>query len=258
MQLKYGDRVHIIENNHKKPKRYAKVKRESRLKKAIVVLSLSLTLAIMLVYFFGKTHSSADVIAQRKWYYVVVYEQTTVAKAQVSAKELKERGGAGFIINDGVFRIASAVYSSEIDAKNVASRLNASVYSVIAHKIYLPTSLTDEQKKIINQAYSSYSNSYHKMIKAIEEYEQGKSEESKLIYALNNTKSELIREKESVEAILLNNPSPQLDALRDYLETCIESVEIAEQGEDESASSRARLATCKIVYNFCLLTTAFK
>jgi len=70
----------------------------------------------------------------RRYYYILTLGTTTnLVQAEILSQQVKNSGGAGFIINEGVFYISAAAYLNREEAEIVAARMdgfNTGVFTV--------------------------------------------------------------------------------------------------------------------------------
>lgn len=100
---------------------------------------------------------SRDIIRLKaeKWYYVSFYSPTEIVEAELNAQSLKETGGAGYIINDGTFRVTAFVYDSSSDAKTVADKqtLAATVYTVALPEVKIDAVKDEKTSKQVKEGF---------------------------------------------------------------------------------------------------------
>ncbi|MFR6640032.1 MAG: hypothetical protein ACLUSP_00625 [Christensenellales bacterium] len=88
---------------------------------AVVVVLLSVIRLFSVA--FGAGGSKTVVRVKRKeWYFVSVLTAADSGQANVKALDIRSRGGAGYIYNDGDFSVIASVYPTEREAKAVAAK----------------------------------------------------------------------------------------------------------------------------------------
>ncbi|MGI6161532.1 MAG: SPOR domain-containing protein [Christensenellales bacterium] len=82
--------------------------------------------------------------------------------AGVAADEIKNRGGAGYIIKDGLVRVLAAAYNTEAEAKTVKERLleeagiETSIYGLQVPALNLKITSGDKAYEAINNCFKEY------------------------------------------------------------------------------------------------------
>ncbi|MDE6201528.1 MAG: hypothetical protein K2M47_06610 [Clostridiales bacterium] len=92
----------------------------------LISVLLLLTAAICLLVVFlprnGNKSVGASATADAKTYYFLCTAETEdKTQSLVSAKNTMDRGGAGYVYNDGKYRIIAAVYNRESDVKTLVT-----------------------------------------------------------------------------------------------------------------------------------------
>ena len=109
---------------NRKPERY-KSRRPRKAAGVLIAVLLLLTAGICVrVVFLPKLSvptSGAPSFKGKTYYLLATAKATDRAQASVAAQYAAERGGAGYIYNDGNYHIIAAVYEREADAKTLAS-----------------------------------------------------------------------------------------------------------------------------------------
>lgn len=104
----------------------------------VVALVCALCFAVcaaMLI--FASKNGSVNVmkIKSEEYFFVTTASTEFVSDASEKALALKNAGGAGYILNDGNFHVAAAVYLSKGDAATVAKRLCDSGISALVYEL---------------------------------------------------------------------------------------------------------------------------
>lgn len=93
----------------------------------LIAVLLLLTAAICLLVVFlprignKSTAASASVTASKTYYFLCTTETDERLSAIASSQNAIERGGGGYIYNDGKYKIIAAVYAKESDAKTLVT-----------------------------------------------------------------------------------------------------------------------------------------
>lgn len=113
----------------------------------LIAVLLLLTAAIcLLVVFLPKITSDESVptgggVTRKKFYILTTYVGSFRDDALLAAHDTSARGGAGYVYNDGEYKVVAAVYDSEADARALASVNDNAQYFEIS--IALPESTDD-------------------------------------------------------------------------------------------------------------------
>lgn len=89
------------------------------------VLLVTTAVILLLVFFFPKSSdaaptSSKPTFSGKSFYFLAVGKATESDIAGAMAKDASDRGGAGFVLNDGSYNVIAAAYEREADAKALA------------------------------------------------------------------------------------------------------------------------------------------
>lgn len=87
-------------------------------------------LVVLLPRFDGKTERAA--FAGRSFYMLCTGETDEYDTAQLLAKDTSDRGGAGYVFNDGKYKIVASAYAREADAKLLSGVNTDSTYFEIS------------------------------------------------------------------------------------------------------------------------------
>lgn len=255
MQQYYGDTPHIIDKKRKK--RVVKRKTGGLTPLSLVVILVFTATIIALLWAVSPLFEKSGQVGGKNWYFVCVYTETTSEKAQISANSVRERGGAGYVINDGKYRITASVYDSEKDAKKVAKTIDGStVYTLKIDAISLPNFDDEKVKNEIKNAFSFYERIYEEINGVVTRYEEKKIEESVLAYALEKCKNEVTSLREKMQAVYNETGLSCLNALCDYLDGVVGDLTTAITDGNGSMSSRVRYLLCSLIRRRALLSNA--
>lgn len=92
----------------------------------LISVLLLLTAAICLLVVFlprtgGKSVGASAAAGGKTYYFLCTAETEDKTQSLLSAKNTTDRGGAGYVYNDGKYRIIAAVYDRESDAKTLVT-----------------------------------------------------------------------------------------------------------------------------------------
>lgn len=110
-----SDRAYFIEKKRSPHKR-------GRLICAVFLLSAAVVAGIVV---YCKFFAAKYTVAGRSYYAVVTTETSLEGQAVEAAAAVKQAGGGGYVLNDGVYRVVAAVYPDNAAATAVADRLTA-------------------------------------------------------------------------------------------------------------------------------------
>ena len=246
MQSLYGDYPRIITKNRKK--------RQKSALPWLTALIFLLSLTALVLSFLPSKETSKITIGARSWYFVTVAEHTEIVKAEVEAALTREKGGAGYILNDGAYKVAVAVYASFSDAEKVAKKLdNATIKSVkIARFSVSGIDKTDAQN--LKKSFNFYETLYKKILDSVEKFEREEISESKLLYEATDQLNETKKKVEEIKSLSSKYPLPAVTAFLTFTQNLEKIVNSAIMDEEHTAAVRTRYALCKIVYERYLLS----
>lgn len=258
MQQFYGDSPHIIDRKRKKRAQKRHTVASFKAGGLLATFAAICVIALFAAVFFTSDSSDTFRIKARTWYYVSFYSPTEIVEAELSAQNIKETGGAGYIINDGVFHVAASVYDSQRDAQTVADKQSkpAAVYKLVMPEIKLETIKDKDTSERVKRGFDAYSGVFDDITDVLIQFDRGAATESALMHAVSNVRSEIIAEREVQQSIYNETSSPAVNALCDYLESAAASLDVAVLSEKNGLSSRIRYALCEIVYQRYALAAA--
>lgn len=121
----------VSRNSYKRVPKYNKPHRRKSAAGALIALLLVLTAGICaLVFFLSETQpvDGTPVYVGKTFYFLAIAQETDRTEALKTAQYAMERGGAGYIYNDGSYRTVAAVYDREADVKTLVSVNSGSHY----------------------------------------------------------------------------------------------------------------------------------
>lgn len=133
----YDSGAYLVSRRYRnrKPEKY-KSRRPRKAAGVLIAVLLLLTAGICLLVVFLPSLSTpsggAPSFKGKTYYMLATAEVTDRAQAVVAAQYAAERGGAGYIYNNGSYHIIAAVYERETDAKTLASVNADSHYFALA------------------------------------------------------------------------------------------------------------------------------
>ena len=131
--------------------------------------------------------------------------------AEYYARTVQSRGGAGYVLYDGNYRVIASVYLDRDKAQTVADRLSStheecSVYTLTLSKIY-DNSLPSSSREIIENCTSYADFVYRELYEISNGIDQEIITSNELTARLENLKSTLAFYSSSLESISFSTPS---------------------------------------------------
>lgn len=219
------EKVYASSNTDKKPNGSNKKPKEKRKHKfAIVFISILLCCCFVLLiadsFTDGYILDTASKILFNKstttktYYAVEIASFTDFNSAKVCSSEIRDMDGAGYVVNDELFRVIADVYDSKKDAMSVSSKLNISGY---LSKIYvidivapdystLPMSTRNISKKLLGY-YDDVYTKLHEVIINLEQHNMDNATALIEITALRDGMKEKLVEYETNVDNDIDNPN---------------------------------------------------
>ena len=241
MQRFYGDEPHIVEKRRaraaKKPTA-APSRRKIGLKLAVTAAVLSV-FALFYVAFNSARTETVMRVKRKEWYYVGIFTSADSGQATIKALDIRTRGGAGFIYNDGNFSVVASVYPTEREAKSVEGKQ--------------PDPATAETDETISSALALPAAAIAELNDMAQSYEKGNLTESEVAYRLDGIRAKANEFLCAVEG--------QTSAAATYsakvLAAIIEAIGKADDDEAAVLSSRLRYCACEIVDGVAELSAVY-
>jgi len=140
--------------------------------------------------------------------------------ADAYASELKEKGGAGYILNDGFYRVIAIGFKSEEDAKQVKEELKADgieshVYKIATAGANMNITATKDNVNAIKSAFEQWEDKFGSLEDIIINLDKGSITPSDACDAIEKTKADLeqIRDQLKTLSSNQNNSSNVLSGL---------------------------------------------
>lgn len=175
MQIISLDEPHII---NKRPRR--NVIKTFRLNVFALIIVLVSAVALTVAVVVGVAAGKYMRVSAEKYYLVEFGAYDTLLEARSAAEKNAASGGAGYVLNDGKFRVIGAAYRSKADAEAVKAKQSdaASVYILKIAAVKRPLIADGKTSK----AAAAYMNKYKKYLSdlyavtlALDAGEQGES-----------------------------------------------------------------------------------
>ena len=122
--MRYGENAYIINRGGRRARKQNGARRTVGVLIAVLLL---LTAAICLLVVFlprfngGAAQSASATAGGKAFYFLCTAETDERLQGLLSAQNAVDRGGAGYLYNDGKYKVIAAVYSRESDVKTLVS-----------------------------------------------------------------------------------------------------------------------------------------
>ena len=235
MQQYYGDEVRIIPANGKKS-RNNRVNGGNFGKKFVVLVIVVCVIALLFTAFYSPLPSDKVRIFTRSWYFVETYAESDYEKVVLESENAKERGGGGFVINDGNFIVTIALFSVKQNAQTVAQKNDgAKVYEVV-----ISGGVIERNEPLIS-ALNLHGEIYDNLHSSLVDFENGKSSEALVLFTAQGW-------IDNAKKIQNDLPTDKYLLVNNYLIKIMSSLENLIKDEKHTLASRVRYALCEIVY----------
>ena len=112
----------------------------------LILLSAAICLLVIFLPKLTSVAVGSQTFGGQTFYFLATEKFDDRTKALLGAQSAVDRGGAGYIYNDGSYHIVAAVYDKESDAKALtAVNENSYYFSLTVHK----TDMTESETKLI-------------------------------------------------------------------------------------------------------------
>lgn len=207
------------------PQPYSKKEIRSRRREIIAVLAVVMCfcLTLYLADYFSNGYLLADfdkdatVSGGEYDYYAVQTGMYTDRKtAELYAENIRKRGGAGYVLYDGVYRVVASVYTKAVQARTVAERMgeagvDATVFSFSLQPVSDSSlSATDRNTLVTVSEYTTYC--YETLYDLSIQIDTGTLTDSELQAKLTALKSFLEQNKAKVDKIEFSTPAYSLSS----------------------------------------------
>ena len=125
--MRYGENAYIINRGGRKAVRRRSGGGAGRPVGVIIAVLLLMTAAICLLVVFlprfkaGAAQSASASVGGKTYYFLCTAETEERLQGMLSAQNAMERGGAGYLYNDGKYKVVAAVYAKESDVKTLVT-----------------------------------------------------------------------------------------------------------------------------------------
>ena len=179
--MRYGEGAYIIQRGGRKTSR--RRGGAGRTAGALIAVLLLLTAAICLLVVFlprirgGSAQSASAAVGGKTYYFLCTAETDERLQGMMSSQNAMERGGAGYLYNDGKYKVVAAVYARESDVKTLVTVNADSFYFSLA----VPSgNYSDGDKAVISYLTGEW---FDTLSIAATELERGNTTEAAAEYA---------------------------------------------------------------------------
>lgn len=179
--------------------------------------------------------------------------------AEMAARELRAKGGAGYILNDKYFRLLAMGYVSEGDAQKVKQQLQkegieSQIYLISAPGVKLEITAVADKVNSIKSAFSIWIDKVKALEDVVKKLDTSAISVEDAKKALKATVEEFNSTLEQLKTYLVTQESnPILTGLQNLYQNCIESLNgiLAENVVDRVAtSSKIKYTYIDMVYRY--------
>ncbi len=131
---------------------------------------------------------------------------TDSANAETFAQELRSKGGAGYILNDGFYRVLAIGFQTEGDAKQVKEELKAEgieshVYQIASAGVDMKITATEANVSAIRSAYEMWKEKYAALEKIIKDLDSDTISPSAAYGQIEEIKKAMEQKRDELQAL---------------------------------------------------------
>ncbi|HHY83551.1 MAG TPA: SPOR domain-containing protein [Clostridiales bacterium] len=131
------------------------------------------------------------------------------SNAEAFAQELKSKGGAGYILDDGFYRVIAIGFKNEQDAKQVREELKADgieshVYKIATAGANMSITATRDNVSAISSAYELWEEKYYSLEDIILNLDKGNISSSEAYNNIKEIKTELEAKRDQLKELYDN------------------------------------------------------
>ena len=199
-------------------------------------------------------------IASKNMYAIQIGAYDASNNAVTAAADLQKRGGAGYLLSDGSYRIIASVYASQDDAANVRSKLLANnnissqIYTFKAKEISCKVTATKAQADSIEEMFKFYD----KVTLKLEEVSMGFDSDAETVasakQALGELASECAQTRGEFTSAIAGNSNPvfsKLNAFYTSVENILNGVADSNETDKVKLSAKLKYIYIDIVKLYC-------
>ncbi len=173
--------------------------------------------------------------------------------AEASAQSIKERGGAGYIIQDEYYRVFAAAYNTEDQAQSVCEQLieqdekNAKVYPVSSGTVVFKITATREQIDTVSEAFAYFPEMCGELAEQTINFDKGALSTSQYKTLAANIANNLEDLADSINRIIAG--TSENEVLKSYSQLLDNAREMLEKISIENSDSALAFSS-EIKYNY--------
>lgn len=194
----------------------------------------------------GEKITEKITVREKTYYAVQVGVFTDENNAKETAKDISNRGAAGYVYKDGEkFRVIAAVYQNKEDAQSVksnliASGMTAAVYEAKAAELSFSITASEEQISVVKDIFSGAAEIVDEMISIAIASDNGENVESRIESLIKKTDA-LYKNFEKIkqEGKIFEKTENVLSALKKYANDINSKKDIKQSGKFSSSSTQA-------------------
>ncbi|MDR0426288.1 MAG: SPOR domain-containing protein [Clostridiales bacterium] len=243
MQLISSDEPQIFRRSNKRT--VIRTFRVNKIAAAILAVSaLVLTGAIGFALYTGKFMT----IGAGRLYCAQFSIHESLAEAQKNAESLKAAGGAGYIVNDGGFRVVGGIYKSREEAQSVVDKQagGAVLYELHIAKVTRPVIDDKTVAAAVKTGFSLHIRLFDGLYPVMNDLDKGRQSESVLMAAITAAKSDIEVERQKLNGYYEETGRAEIAALCGFFDRASVSLTAAETGTTRTLSSRLKYALAEI------------
>lgn len=222
--------------------------------KRIILFSIAIVLLISApvgVYVYKRL--TKNVLPSKSYYFLQIYSETDGVKATADATLLKQKGGAGHIYNDGVFRIMAGVYDNYDDAFSVYSRYAESytdsmVYELKVPRLDLGKFMESDLCSAVLPIFKLTETEVFSSLQSLDySLDKGEISQAAVLSAVSQIKEKVIGSRRTIENLKSEYPlNSALDIVIDYLVNICAIIDSNLPIENYSIEYRIKLSLCQL------------
>lgn len=234
--------------------------------KRIILFSIAIILLISAPagYIIYRRYSKY-ILPSTTYYYLQLSQTDNGTLASSLSSDYIAKGAAGYIVNDGVFRIMANVYSDHNDAMTVQSRFvdsyeNCLLYEVKIAKINLMNYMDRQPAK---EVYPILYNARYEIFEALQKLDysldRGEISQAAVLLSVKNLREGLVKNISDINGILESYPTNKaLKITLDYLLSIVSILDNNLPIENYTVGHKIKLTLCQIVNLYQSTVNLFK
>lgn len=214
-----------------------------------IILLLSAITATFVYRNFTRFRFSSQI-----FYYLQLKSVDDGATAMSLASDFAKKGGAGYIINDGDFRIMVSVYSDKGDAITVCNRYIAEYPQAEIYELKIPAVnfMKFTEKELARELYGIYKEIrltlFDKLQSLDFSYGKGELSQAAVLSAISALKRDFLTPLINKTSDLRNGfpASEALECMNDFLSNILAMLETDFPAENFTVTNKIKLTLCRL------------